>query len=148
VFEIRPIRPQDIFSVIKITYETLPERYSPEIFNKFYELFPEGFYVAEKLHKIVGFIVGIKTNNENARITLLTVINNYRKQGIGSALINQFLKEMSLQNIKEVELEVRVNNDTAIKFYKKHGFKIIETIPRFYLTGEDACIMRRVLRPG
>ena len=146
MFEIRHVQPQDIFSVIKIAYESLPERYSPEVFNKFYELFSEGFLVAEKLHKIVGFIVGIKTSNGIARITLLSVDKKFRKQGIGSALITQFLKEMYLQNIRQVELEVRINNDAAIKFYKKHGFDVIETVPRFYPTGEDACIMKRVLR--
>ena len=100
MFEIRHVQPQDIFSVVKIAYESLPERYSPEVFNKFYELFSEGFLVAEKLHKIVGFIVGIKTSNGIARIPLLSVDKKFRKQGIGSALITQFLKEMSLQNIR------------------------------------------------
>ncbi len=145
MLEIRHVQPQDIFSVIKITYETLPERYSPEIFNKFYEIFPEGFFIAEKLHKIVGFIIGYKTSNDTARITLLSVIKEYRKQGIGAALITQFLEEMAMQNIKKVELEVRKNNETAIKFYKKHGFTITDILKGFYQTGEDACIMRRSL---
>lgn len=146
MFEIRHVQPQDIFPVIKIAYESLPERYSPEVFNRFYESFPEGFLVAEKLHKVVGFIVGIKTSNGVARITMLSINKKYRKQGIGSALLTQFLKEMSLQNIRQVELEVRINNDAAIKFYKKHGFDIMETVSSFYQTGEDAYIMKRVLR--
>jgi len=146
VFEIRHVQPEDIFSVIKIAYESLPERYSPEVFNRFYESFPEGFLVAEKLHKVVGFIVGIKMSNGVARITMLSINKKYRKQGIGSALLTQFLKEMSLQNIRQVELEVRINNDAAIKFYKKHGFDIMETVSSFYQTGEDAYIMKRVLR--
>jgi ribosomal-protein-alanine N-acetyltransferase len=145
VTDIRHIQPQDIFSVIKITYDTLPERYSPEIFNKFYEIFPEGFLVAEMHHKIVGFIIGYKTSNDIARIPLLSVIKGYRKKGIGSALITQFLKEMALQNIKKVELEVRQNNETAIKFYKKHGFVITDMLKGFYQTGENACIMKREL---
>jgi len=145
VFEIRPVQPQDIFSVIRIAYDTLPERYSPELFNKFYETFPEGFFIAELLHKIVGFIVGFKTSNDSARIILLTVMKEYRKKGIGSVLITRFLKEIAIQNIKKVELEVRINNEGAIKFYKRHGFAITETIKGFYQTGEDACIMRRML---
>ncbi|UCF13115.1 MAG: ribosomal protein S18-alanine N-acetyltransferase [Thermoplasmatales archaeon] len=146
MFEIRHVQPEDIFPVIKIAFETLPERYSPEVFNRFYESFPEGFLIAEKHHKVIGFIVGIKTSNEAARITMLSVNKNYRKKGIGSTLLTQFLKEMTLQNIKQVELEVRINNDVAIKFYKKHGFDIIETVSSFYQTGEDAYIMKRVLR--
>ena len=146
MFEIRHVQPQDIFSVIKIAYESLPERYSPEVFNRFYESFPEGFLVVEKLHKVVGFIIGVKTSNEVARITMLSINKNYRKQGIGYALLNQFLKEMTLQNIRQVELEVRINNNAAIKFYKKHGFDIMETVSSFYQTGEDAYVMKQVLR--
>ena len=50
---------------------------------------------------------------------------------------------MNLHNIKQVELEVRTTNTAAINFYKKQGFVIIETIPKFYQNGEDACAMRR-----
>ena len=144
---IRRIQPQDVFSVIKIAHESLPERYSPTIFNSFYESFPEGFLIAEKHHKIIGFLVGIKTHDTRAKILMLSVNNNHRKQGIGSALLTQFLQEMLLQNIKQVDLEVRTNNKIAITFYKKHEFDIMETMARFYQSGEDAYSMRRVLRP-
>ena len=143
MLEIRRVQPQDVFSVIKIAYESLPERYNPAIFNQFYESFPEGFLIAEKLRKIIGFIVGVKTFNKTAKILMLSVNKNHRRQGIGSALITQFLKEMNLHNIKQVELEVRTTNTVAINFYKKHGFVVIETIPKFYQNGEDACAMRR-----
>ena len=145
---IRRIQPQDVFSVIKIAHESLPERYSPTIFNSFYESFPQGFLIAEKHHKIIGFLVGIKTHDTTAKILMISVNNNHRKQGIGSALLTQFLQEMLLQNIKQVDLEVRTNNKIALTFYKKHGFDITETIARFYQNGEDAYSMRRILRPN
>ena len=146
MFEIRHIKPQDIFSVIKIAYETLPERYNPAVFNQFYESFPEGFLIAEKLHKTVGFIIGVRTSDKIARILMLSVKKNYRRSGIGSALITKFLEEMLIQNIRQVDLEVRTNNTAAINFYKKHGFGIVETIPKFYQNEEDAYIMKVVLR--
>ena len=89
---------------------------------------------------------GIRTVEETAKILMLSVNKNYRKSGIGSALITKFLEEMLIQNIKQVDLEVRTNNTAAINFYKKHGFDIVETIPKFYQNGEDAYIMNLVLR--
>ncbi|UCD13435.1 MAG: ribosomal protein S18-alanine N-acetyltransferase [Thermoplasmatales archaeon] len=148
MFEIRQVQPIDIFPVIKIAYESLPERYSPMIFNKFYESFSEGFLVAEKAKKIVGFIIGIKTSNETVRIPMLAVHKNYRRQGVGSALITQMLKKLRLQNIQHIDLEVKTSNTAAIQFYKKHGFVITENIPSFYQTGEDAYIMKRELQPS
>ncbi len=143
---IRRIQPQDIFSVIKIAHESLPERYQPNIFNTFYESFPQGFLIALKHHKIVGFLIGVKTHDSIAKILMLSVNENHRKQGIGSALLINFLQEMLLQNIRLVNLEVRTNNKIAITFYKKHGFDIQETITGFYQNGEDAHSMRQVLQ--
>ena len=140
---IRQFQPEDMFPVIKLASETLPEQYNPSLFNYFYETFPQGFIVAEKAHKMIGFIIGVKTNPETAKILMLSVLEPYRKQNIGSALLNQFLKEMSAENIKNTELEVRIDNQKAIKFYKKHGFKITEKIPKFYQNGGDAYTMKK-----
>ena len=99
---VRKFQPDDMFSVIKIAYASLPEQYNPSVFNQFYETFPEGFLVADKHHKIIGFIIGIKIVEETAKILMLAISENDRRQGIGSALITQFLKEAILQNIKQI----------------------------------------------
>jgi len=145
VLNIRNVQPQDLFTVIKIAYTSLPERYNPTIFTTFYESFPQGFLIAEIHHKIVGFLIGININNTTAKILMLSVIKSNRKHGIGSSLTLEFLNKMKIQNIQLVELEVKTNNITAIKFYKKHGFIIQKKIERFYQNGEDAYFMRRLL---
>jgi ribosomal protein S18 acetylase RimI-like enzyme len=145
MWEIRRVQPQDIFSVIKIAYDTLSERYSPVLFNRFYETSPEGFLVAELHHKIVGFIIGFQTTPDIARITILSVTHPYRKKGVGTALIQSFLNEMMKLHIKHVDLEVNTQNTDAITFYEKHGFVVTDTIRGFYQSGDDACIMRRSL---
>jgi len=55
------------------------------------------------------------------------------------------LKEIIIQKIKQVELEVKTRNNVAIEFYRKHRFTIIDTIPKFYQSGEDAYTMRLIL---
>ena len=55
------------------------------------------------------------------------------------------LKTIQTENIKSIELEVRIDNKKAIDFYEKHGFKIIEKIEKFYQTGEDAYTMRLIV---
>jgi ribosomal-protein-alanine acetyltransferase len=134
-----------MFSVIKLASETLTEQYNPSLFNYFYETFPEGFWIAEKLHKIIGFIVGGKTITDTARILMLAVSEKHRKIGVGSSLLKNFLREMSLQNIKHVELEVKKENKQALKFYQNHGFKVEEIIPRFYQNGGDAYLMKKII---
>jgi len=145
VFTVRTFQPNDIFPVIKLASETLTERYNPSLFNYFYETFNQGFLIAEKHHKIVAFIVGVKTSSEGARILMIAVSEKQRGQNIGSALLNHFLKEIIIQKIKHVELEVKISNNMAIEFYRKHRFIIIDTIPKFYQSGEDAYTMRLIL---
>jgi len=134
-----------MFSIIKLSIDTLTERYTPSLFNYFYETFPDGFWVCEKHHKLVGFIIGVKTNSEIARIVMLAVSKDYRRQGVGNILLSNFLREILIKNIKHVELEVKINNNSAIEFYRKHGFEIIDTLIEFYQNGEDANVMRLIL---
>jgi len=134
-----------MFSIIKLSIDTLTERYTPSLFNYFYETFPDGFWVCEKHHKLVGFIIGVKTNSEIARIVMLAVSKDYRRQGVGNILLSNFLREVLIKNIKHVELEVNINNNSAIEFYRKHGFEIIDTLIKFYQNGEDANVMRLIL---
>lgn len=142
---IRQFQPTDMFSVIKLASETLTERYNPSVFNYFYETFPEGFIIAEKANKIIGFLVGVKIDLENAKILMLAVSELYRKQRIGTDLLYQFLKVTSIENLKKISLEVRTKNKSAIKFYQKYGFKIKEKQREFYQSGEDAYTMTKDL---
>jgi ribosomal-protein-alanine N-acetyltransferase len=145
VIKIRRVQATDIFPIIDLAYDTLPERYNPSIFNQFYESFPEGFLVALKNQSLIGFLIGIKTTTNTARILMLSVHDNNRKQGIGSALLSQFLSEMKNHQVTQIELEVRTTNHGALEFYKKQGFILRDTLRQFYQNGEDAYSMNKKL---
>jgi len=76
---------------------------------------------------------------------MLAVKEKNRKQGIGSALLSQFLSEMKHQNITRVELEVRTTNQDALDFYKTQGFILQEILHHFYQNGENAYSMKKDL---
>jgi ribosomal-protein-alanine N-acetyltransferase len=139
---IRRFQASDIFAVIKLAYTNLPERYNPILFNRLYETFPEGFFVAEQNHKLIGFIAGIRMSDTSAKILMIAVEKPKRKQGVGRLLITHFFEELQRQYIRTVDLEVRTTNTTALKFYKTHGFLKKERIPKFYNNGEDAFVMQ------
>ena len=145
VLTIRNFEPTDMFSVIKLASETLPERYNPSLFNFFYETYPRGFIVAEKDHKIIAFIIGVQMKPEKGKILMLSVPEKYRRQGIGSKLLAEYLEKISKEKVKTVGLEVRIDNKKAIKFYQKYGFKIKVKLKEFYQNGEDAYTMVKEL---
>ena len=142
---IRRVQPTDIFPVVALAFETLPERYNPSIFSQFYESFPEGFLVALNQEMIIGFLIGIKTTPNIGRILMLAVTDSYRKQGIGSSLLSHFINEMKQQNVTSVELEVRTSNKRALRFYQARGFLLQEMLRGFYQNGENAYSMRKEL---
>ena len=143
--KIRLFEPGDMFSVIKLASMTLTEQYNPSIFNYFYETFPEGFIVAEKNHKIVGFILGVITNRDIAKILMISVDDKFRRQKIGKELLSEFINIIKNKNLNIIELEVRIDNISAIKFYEKHNFKIVNKLTQFYQNGEDAYTMKLIV---
>jgi ribosomal-protein-alanine acetyltransferase len=145
VLTIRRVEADDIFSVIALAFETLPERYNPSIFNQFYESFPDGFLVAVHHHTLIGFLIGIKTVPSTARILMISINEKNRKQGIGTALLKQFISEMKNYQVTHIDLEVRTTNQGAVAFYKKQGFILQETLSKFYQNGEDAYRMSKPL---
>ena len=142
---IRKFKPDDMFAVIKIASDSLTEQYNPSLFNYFYETQPNGFIIAEKYHKIIGFIVGGKINQDTVKILMLAVAKINRMHGIGAQLLKNFLEEMITSEIRTIELEVRKNNENAVNFYKKNGFKTVEILHHFYQNGEDGLLMHRCI---
>ncbi|KAF2575826.1 hypothetical protein F2Q70_00006303 [Brassica cretica] len=69
-------------------------------------------------------------------IMTLGVLAPYRGIGIGSKLLNHVLDICTKQNISEIYLHVQTNNEDAIKFYKKFGFEITDTIQDYYINIE------------
>jgi ribosomal protein S18 acetylase RimI-like enzyme len=76
---------------------------------------------------------------------MLSISEQFQNKKIGSDLLNYFFRKISEKGVKFVELEVRIENEKAINFYKKHGFKIRNEIKDFYQNGESAYTMKKEL---
>lgn len=66
----------------------------------------------------------------------------------GSELLRRSLAVCAADTaICEAELHVHTINDTAVAFYKRHGFDILETVPYHYpqLKPSSAYLLRRPL---
>ncbi|MCJ7570541.1 MAG: ribosomal protein S18-alanine N-acetyltransferase [Candidatus Thermoplasmatota archaeon] len=140
--EIRTFEPEDTFSVIKLASQTLTEKYNPSLFAYFYETNPDGFIVANLNHKIIGFLIGVKINNQKTKILMISVSPQHQKQKIGTKLLEEFIKRTQKEEINTIELEVRIDNHKAIQFYEKYGFRKIIKIKEFYQDNKDAYTMQ------
>jgi len=93
---------------------------------------------------IMGFIVGEQTHGIGHIITI-DVRAEARRHRVGSALLELAEKQLRLWKINGVRLETAVDNISALSFYKRHGYHVIKTIPRYYSNGVDALLLEKDL---
>mmetsp|Transcript_7992 Transcript_7992/g.10497 ORF Transcript_7992/g.10497 Transcript_7992/m.10497 type:complete len:189 (+) Transcript_7992:289-855(+) len=76
-------------------------------------------------------------------IGMLAVRENYRRKGIGKALVNLVLQRMKKLDCTSATLETEVTNRTAQKLYQEcFGFVREEMLVRYYLNWNDAYRLR------
>jgi ribosomal-protein-alanine N-acetyltransferase len=154
-YSLRHFNPGDLESVLSINRICLPENYASYFFLDTYNSLPETFIVAESQSVVVGYIMcRIEHGFSDLRklrfakkghIISVAVMPEHRNQGIGRSLVEQALGALARLDANESYLEVRVSNDQAINLYKKMGFEITRTVPRYYFDGSDAHVMTKVL---
>ena len=83
--------------------------------------------IAEKDLEIVGFLAaerGFANRIKHSAYIVVGILENYRGMGIGKKLFLK-LDEWAIKNsITRLELTVMKHNESAIKLYENHGFKI------------------------
>ena len=113
--------------------------------NGILEAFMHGtrFFVAEKAGALLGYI-GISAAAGEGYITNVAVFPEYRRVGIGKALMNCVLDFAAQNGFEFVSLEVRPSNAAAVSLYEKLGFKTEGRRRDFYRAPrEDALIMTK-----
>ena len=154
-YNMRRFGPADLEAVININRVCLPENYAPYFFIDTFNTLPEAFVVAESQGLVVGYVMCRLEHGfsdlkklrfaKKGHIVSVAVMPDFRKQGIAYSLVVQTLGALSAHHADECYLEVRTSNEPAINLYKKMGFDITRTIPRYYYDASDAHVMTKQL---
>jgi ribosomal-protein-alanine N-acetyltransferase len=154
-YALRQFNSADLDSVMAINRVCLPENYAPYFFIDTFNTLPETFIVAEAQGVVVGYIMCRMEHgfsdlrrlrfSKKGHIISVAVMPDYRNQGIGYSLVEKALTALMGLQADECYLEVRLNNDPAINLYRKMGFEITRTVPRYYYDSSDAYVMTKVL---
>lgn len=94
---------------------------------------------------VAGFIVAEAGARARGHIITIDVIPSARRAGVGSLLLRAAEDRLISVECRSVELETAVDNFPAISFYKRHGFSVIKTFPRYYSNGVDALVLEKTL---
>jgi ribosomal-protein-alanine N-acetyltransferase len=97
---------------------------------------------------ILGFIVA-ETQRKTGHIITIDVIPELRRAGVGSGLLRAAEARLVETGAVAVALETPVNNDAAIRFYKRKGYFVEKTVAGYYSGRLDALVMAKELEwPG
>jgi ribosomal-protein-alanine acetyltransferase len=98
---------------------------------------------------LAGFAVASLLQQETvAEVDGVVVDQDYRGQGIGSALISAAMAWAANAGASGVRLEVRASNAAAIALYRRHGFCQVGIRRAYYSApAEDAVLMQAPLFP-
>ncbi|MBE6629515.1 MAG: ribosomal-protein-alanine N-acetyltransferase [Ruminococcaceae bacterium] len=66
------------------------------------------------------------------QITNIGTSPDYRRRGLGTAVMAALIAEAQARGLCEISLEVRESNVAAIALYEKFGFRMMGKRPRFY----------------
>ena len=117
---IRQSKPNDLPRVYDIEKDSYPAPWTWKFLNSVVESERTTFLVAEADQKVVGYVIGqLEKSNQRrvGHILNIAVDKAYRKQGIGTLLLDAVESKFTENDGKLAYLEVRINNTGAQRLY-------------------------------
>jgi len=98
--------------------------------------------VAEHNDMVVGFMI-YELHKERLHILNFAVNERFRRQGVGTQMIDKLIGKLSHDRRNRIMLEVRESNLDAQLFFKRLGFRAISVLRDFFDDSpEDAYLMQ------
>ncbi|HEV2287695.1 MAG TPA: N-acetyltransferase [Candidatus Acidoferrales bacterium] len=152
-FSVRDYQPKDfdtLYLVDRACYE--PEiAYTREELRWYLHLPSADCLVAEArlsakslASQIAGFVI-VASQRTHGHVITMDVVENFRRGGVGTSLLREAEARLVRRGVSEVWLETATNNDPAIAFWHKHGYRTCGRIRNYYPGGLGAFSMSKPL---
>ncbi|HLI34179.1 MAG TPA: ribosomal protein S18-alanine N-acetyltransferase [Terriglobia bacterium] len=141
---------EDLTSILKIQNEAFPS--GGWTANDYVRLIQdsEGLFIIAELSEVmpcqmVGF-AALRRACDQAELLSLAVAPDYRRMGIGRALLREVIFRLESLSVRTLYLEVRPSNHAALSLYHSEGF-MLNSIRHDYYNHphEDAFVLSRVI---
>jgi len=142
---IRDFRPEDFEELWRMDQECFPAGISySKVELRAYIRQRGAFTLVAEDAGIRGFIVA-HGGSSSGHIVTIDVSPRGRRSGIGSLLLRAAEDRLRLGGAQAVGLETAVDNLSALSFYKRSGYSVVGTWPRYYSNGVDALVLKKEL---
>ncbi len=118
------------------------DAYSCEDFRRWLRYDPDLCLAAEIDGRIVGDMI-CREHHGIVDLASCAIHPDFRRLGIGSALLEEIEARTKRRGLHRIELEVRKSNVSGFRFWQNMGFEEFGVLPGFYPDGEDALRMAR-----
>jgi [ribosomal protein S18]-alanine N-acetyltransferase len=138
----RLMQPEDIDQVWRIEKLSFPCPWSREAFyNELYHNHFANYLVMTDGDQVIGYC-GVWIIVDEAHITNIAVLPEYRGKGLGEELMKKTMELAKHLGATKMTLEVRVSNHVAQSLYRKLGFQNGGIRKQYYTDNqEDALVM-------
>lgn len=138
----RKLTIRDVDDIVKIENSSFSTPWSKDAFIRELKMNPYATYIGAELNGQLIAYCGVWIIIDEAHITNIAVLPEYRGMKIGEKLLKKIIETAKSMGAKTVTLEVRVSNTIAQNLYKKFGF-VYGGIRKGYYTDnhEDALVM-------
>lgn len=145
MLEIRPMTKDDLASVLVIESDLFPiDAWTKELFLGELAEVSNSRDVAVAIidTEVVGY-ASLRYVGKQGDVNTVAVSSGHQGKGIGTALMDWLESQAALRNVREVFLEVRSDNEAAMKMYASRGYERIDVRRNYYGNAIDANIMRK-----
>jgi ribosomal-protein-alanine N-acetyltransferase len=145
MLEIRPMTHADLPAVLAIEVDLFPiNAWSEELFlAELAEVsVSRDLAVAVLDSQVVGY-ASFRYVGKEGDVNTVAVSKDQQGKGIGTALMDWLESQATLRNVREIFLEVRSDNDAALKMYASRDYERIDIRRNYYGNTIDANIMRK-----
>jgi ribosomal protein S18 acetylase RimI-like enzyme len=102
-------------------------------------------WVAQVGENIVGFVVANREQRDTGHIITLDVVEDWRRGGVGTALMNAAEAWVRQQGAQFIYLETAEDNAAAQNFYRRRGYQKLRGLENYYGKGAAAWLMAKRL---
>jgi ribosomal-protein-alanine N-acetyltransferase len=143
---LRPITSDDIKALVVLDRLCFARgvAYSADEFSFFLSLQNSLGILCEENERVAAFILAV-WSGQVAELITIDVHPSRRRKGAGTSMLHRIEEELKAHRVSTECLHVSVENYPALSFYRKEGFKIVDTIRNYYRDGGHAYFMAKIL---
>lgn len=146
--QIRRASRTDLPAIVAIEDQSFPDPWSQSSIAAYFGD-PHAVILLAVDPQPVGFLIARREATPRGgwvfHIHDLAVAPTHRRQGAAGALLAELGAIARAQRASGIRLEVRVDNESAHRFYEHQGFKVVRELARYYEDGGAALRMELAL---